>query len=79
MLATLQKWGNSNGIRIPKSLLDTLRWGSNEELVISAADGKLIIERAKKRKNIKELFDGYEDGYTPEEIDWGAPVGKEIW
>lgn len=79
MLATLQKWGNSSGIRIPKSMLETLRWGKNEELVITAADDKLIIERARKRKNIEELFQGYEGDYVPEEINWGAPVGNEIW
>ena len=79
MLTTIQKWGNSQGIRIPKNILDSLHWESQENLSITAEDNKIIIEPAKKRKNIKELFAGYTGDYAPEEIDWGEPVGKEIW
>uniref|UniRef100_UPI003FF0F110 hypothetical protein n=1 Tax=Fusobacterium mortiferum TaxID=850 RepID=UPI003FF0F110 len=32
----------------------------------------------KKRKNIKELFEGYEGTYKTETIEWREPVGKEI-
>ena len=39
-----------------------------------------IIEKETKRKNIKELFADYEGEYTtPTEIDWGEPVGNEMW
>jgi len=31
------------------------------------------------RKSIEERFKGYNGNYKPTEIDWGAPVGKEIW
>ena len=31
-------------------------------------------------KNIEKLFDALDHGeYTKEEINWGNPVGKEIW
>lgn len=33
----------------------------------------------KKHKTIDDLFEGYEGDYTPEEIDWGEPVGKETF
>ena len=79
MTTTIQKWGNSQGIRIPKILLDTVNWSENEEIVITVEDGKLIIEKTENRKNIKELFQDYEDEYIPEKIDWGSPVGDEIW
>ena len=43
-------------------------------------DGKLISEKAKKEKeSIMELFENYEEEYTPEEVDWGKPEGKEVW
>ena len=32
-----------------------------------------------KKLNIKELFTDFNDRYTPIEIDWGHPVGEEIW
>ena len=81
MTTTIQKWGNSQGIRIPKILLETVNWNENEKIVILVEDDKLIIEKAKdkRRKNIKELFENYEGEYEPIEIDWGTPEGEEIW
>lgn len=80
MTTSIQKWGNSQGIRIPKILLETIKWSENELITIEIEDGKLIIEKVKeKRKNIKELFADYKEDYKPEEIDWGKPEGEEIW
>lgn len=78
-MITLQKWGNSKGIRLPKVLIDELGWSDNDELSISKDDDKIIIKKHNKRKNIVELFDGYNGDYKPEEIDWGETKGKEIW
>lgn len=81
MTTTIQKWGNSQGVRIPKVLLDTVNWSENEKIVILVQDDKLIIEKApdKKQKNIKELFENYEGEYEPIKMDWGDPEGEEIW
>ncbi len=79
MTTTIQKWGNSQGIRIPKILLDTVEWGENEQIIILVDNGKLVIEKANNRKNIKELFEDFEGKYEPIEMDWGKPVGEEIW
>ncbi len=80
MPTMIQKWGNSQGVRIPKILLDTVKWKENEQIVIVVDNDKLIIEKAKnKRKNIKELFADYKGEYEPTEIDWENPEGKEIW
>ena len=80
MTTTIQKWGNSQGIRIPKMLLDSVNWSENEQIIIVVDKGKLIMEKAKgKRKNIKELFEDYKEEYKPTEIDWGEKQGEEIW
>ncbi len=42
-------------------------------------DDENRIARAEAPKTIEELFVGYDEKYTPEEIDWGEPVGKEKW
>ena len=49
--------------------------------IFAAMDLKveIIIEKAESRKNIKELFADYHGEYTPIEIDWGEPVGEEVW
>lgn len=79
MVTTIQKWGNSQGIRIPKYLLDAVEWKEDEPLVLSADKNKIIIEKAKPRKNIMELFADYDGEYVPEKIDWGDPEGEEVW
>ena len=82
MTTMIQKRGNSQGVRIPKVILDSVNWSENEKIVIIVDNGKLVIEKAKeehKRKNIKELFKDYKEDYTPVEIDWGKPEGDEIW
>ncbi|MBP3503153.1 MAG: AbrB/MazE/SpoVT family DNA-binding domain-containing protein [Clostridia bacterium] len=79
MTTTIQKWGNSHGIRIPKILLDTVKWDENEQIIILVDNGKLVIEKAKERKNIKELFADFKGEYEPVEIDWGESIGDEIW
>lgn len=81
MDAKIIKWGNSQGIRIPKMILDALKWSDNEDIVILTEGDKLIIKKAHPhtRKNIKELFADYKDNYTPIDVDWGKPEGKEIW
>jgi len=80
MITTIQKWGNSQGVRLPKIFLDELNMSEGNEVEILKQDSYLIIRPAsQKRKSIQELFADYDGDYTPEVIDWGKPVGGEIW
>ncbi len=80
MTATIQKWGNSHGIRLPKILLDDVNLSEGSEVELIVADEAIVIKpTAQKRKTIQELFASYSGDYQPEEMDWGAPVGGEIW
>lgn len=74
----IQKWGNSQGIRIPKNILDMMNWKDNDTVEISFQGDSLLI-KPHKRKTIDELFANYNGTYQSEEIDWGEPVGREIW
>ena len=78
---SIQKWGNSQGIRLTKQILAALNWRINDEVSIVTQDNKLIIEQVhpKKHQTIDELFANFDGKYTPSEVDWGEPVGKEIW
>jgi antitoxin MazE len=81
MHTTIVKWGNSQGIRLPKTLLDIVGLSDNDSVEIIAKDKMLIIKPAKERLTIDKLFEGW-DGEFPEPYDWGeldAPAGREIW
>ena len=79
-IASIQKWGNSQGLRISKELMRELGWKVSDELLLTKKGNKLLIEPiAPKRKTIKELFEGSQNTEKPKEVDWGDPVGEEIW
>ena len=76
----IQKWGNSQGIRISKSLLKTVRWKVNENVEITTEDNSIVIKKAMSDiKGIDKRFADYKGEYKPVEIDWGQPQGREIW
>ncbi|MEW6624403.1 MAG: AbrB/MazE/SpoVT family DNA-binding domain-containing protein [Bacillota bacterium] len=81
MMAKIQKWGNSQGIRIPKQLLAIASIKEDDEVELIAEYDKIIIRRAKKEKNytIQELFAEYNTEHAPEEEEWGPPMGREEW
>lgn len=80
MEARLQKWGNSNGIRIPQSILKALNLKTNDKVKIEKVEDKIIITIPKEKKvSLKELFDDYKGENLAKEFEWDDPVGREIW
>jgi antitoxin MazE len=79
MIAKIQKWGNSQGIRIPKSILETAHFSTDEDLDIKAVDGKIILEPAHIHKTLKERFKNYDGDYQCSEWDTGKAVGREVF
>lgn len=81
-ISKIQKWGNSQGIRIPKYILDKAEIREGDNVEITLEDNKIIIfqpKRVLKQYTISELFKDYKGGYKPDEQDWGEPIGKEEW
>lgn len=82
MLAKIQKWGNSQGIRIAKNLLSDAQLNVGDEVDISVKEGVMIVAPAKRirgRHNLKDLVARIPQSYQPDEVDWGEKVGKEDW
>ncbi len=82
MLAKIQKWGNSQGLRITKALLVDAQISVGDDVNIAVKDGALIVtpaQRTRKKYNLKDLVDKIPDGYHAKEINWGKPTGKEVW
>ncbi len=80
MYAKIQKWGNSQGLRFPKHVLQEAHIKVGDELNIFVCDGKIIIEllnNTRNKYNIKDLVSRILKNYLSKELDWGAPVGKE--
>ena len=86
MTATLQKWGNSHGIRVPKQFLNDLDIKVNDKLTITVINDEIVIKKEKTHKKLKERLEEFYGKpisnikkIEVEEIDTGSPVGDEIW
>jgi antitoxin MazE len=76
MITLISKWGNSLGLRIPKTLAAELNVGEGDAVDVAVENGALIIRPSRTRYTIEELV----ADMTPEdETDWGPASGKEIW
>ncbi len=75
----ITKWGNSQGIRIPKKYLEQLGLKVGDKVELKVENGKLVIipmkQKRKPKIDINTLFKEY---IRTEEYDWGK-TGKEIW
>jgi len=82
MLTRLQKWGNSQGLRISRELLAQADIDVGDSVEVSAHDGTLVVTPARRIRggvSLEELVDRIPGAYTPDELDWGPPSGREVW
>jgi len=80
MQAQIVKWGNGQGIRIPKGLLQELGLKVNDTCNIRTEDGRIVIEKTFVHRTLEERAATFGGKLGPyEEFDWGEPVGREVW
>jgi len=79
MIAKIQKWGNSQGLRLSKRLLEDARMDVGEEVDLRVEDGSIIItprKRDRGARSLEELVARIRPDYQPNEVDWGKPLVK---
>lgn len=79
MQTTVQKWGNSHAIRIPKAIMQMAKIEENDKISIEVKDGNIVILPIKKHKSLDDRIREYESSYECKEWDTGKPLGKEIF
>ena len=80
MYATIQKWGNSQAVRLPKGILEEADMHENDQVEIKADNDCIIIKRInKKHLTLKERLAEYDGDYKCSEMDTGEAQGKEVW
>lgn len=80
MEATIQKWGNSNAIRLPKTILSTANLKENDKVQIVMRQDEIVIRKAKKaHKTWAERFEGYTGTYEAVEFDMSAVGEERFW
>jgi antitoxin MazE len=78
--AVISKWGNAQGLRIPKAFCHQLGISVGDRVSLSIEEDRLVISGANEEYTLKARMKNW-NGVRNQahEYDWGKPVGKETW
>jgi antitoxin MazE len=82
MVTKIQRWGNSQGLRLAKQVLEDAHISVGDDVDVTTRDGLIVIAPARRvrgKRSLQELVSQIPKGYKAEETDWGEPVGQEAW
>lgn len=82
MVTKVQKWGNSQGLRLSKQLLDDAQISVGDEVDVAVRDGVIVVAPAKHPRgkySLQQLVKRIPKDYRGKELEWGRPAGKEVW
>ena len=81
MRVSVQKWGNSLALRIPRSMAADSKIKQGSLVEVSVAKGKLVVTPIfqKRSYNLSELLAGVTRRNLHAEVDKGGPTGRESW
>jgi len=79
MRVVVKKWGNSASVRIPAAIMHAAHLSLDEEVDIREENGKIVIIPVRPTTYaLSTLLEGITLENLHSEIDFGAPVGKEL-
>jgi antitoxin MazE len=81
MIATISKWGNSQGLRFPKNIIRELNLSIGDKVELKTENNKVIIKplnHKRKKYNINDLVKKMPSDYKAYE-EFSEKVGIEEW
>lgn len=82
MITKIQKWGNSQGLRLSKDLLSDVAIHVGDAVDVAVHEGALIVtplRRVRGGHDLRELVRRIPKKHKREDVDWGPPRGREVW
>lgn len=79
MLTTIQRWGNSLAIRIPKPFALQTGLEEHSEVDISVEGNRIVLSPATKEWKLDDLLAGITRRNSHKENTWGDRAGTEAW
>ncbi len=80
MRTTIQRWGNSLAVRIPKTLAEETAFGEGDAVDVRADDDRIVVERPQMRQyRLRDLLAGVTRANRHTEVESGRRVGREVW
>lgn len=75
----VQRWGNSLGIRIPQQVAENLGIAHGSMMEMKSNHQQIILKPMKSKPSLEELVSKITEENRHAEIDFGKPVGNELW
>jgi antitoxin MazE len=80
MRTVVKKWGNSASVRIPAAVMEAARLDLDDPVDVREESGRIIIEPERRKEyHLDALVQAITPENLHEEINFGRPVGKEVW
>jgi len=80
MQTKIQKWGNSLGLRIPRSFAVEAQMVEGSTVDLAVENGQLLVRPVRARKyTLKELLKRVSRRNLHGEVSTGRAVGREAW
>ena len=82
MVTKIQKWGNSQGLRLARQVLEDAHLAVRDEVKVAARDGLIVntpVRRIRGKQSLEDLVSKIPRNFGPQEADWGKLVGREVW
>ena len=71
MLTTIQRWGNSLAVRIPKPIALQAELEENSEVDISVEGDRIVVSPATREWRLEDLLAGITRRNSHKEMTWG--------
>ncbi len=78
MQVLVSKWGNSLGLRLPKSLTAEIGVSEGQRVEVRAEMGRIIVEPVRGPLTWEKMLENTGPEALREAWDWGEDVGREI-
>lgn len=80
MKVQVKKWGNSASVRIPASVMAAAALDIDQTVDVREENGRVVIEPVRSPTyNLDDLLAEMTPETFPEDLDFGPPIGREIW
>ena len=74
----IKSWGNSQGVRLSKSILDQAGLEVSDLLEITTSPNMIVLKKSFRHKSFEERLAEYNGQISVCDFAWGEPVGKEL-
>jgi len=80
MKVLVKKWGNSAAVRIPAAVMQAMELSLDEEVDVREESGRIVIEPLQRKVyDLRTLLKSITAKNLDDPIDFGGPMGKEVW